>query len=63
MTYYTFYDKKSDSLLFAGTAYDLVRRKFFPSVNALQSTVSKVKSGKNKRYSVVVDKGGDDYAE
>ena len=57
--FYTFYDRKSDALLFCGTASDLVARGFFTSRNSVQSTVSKVRSGINKRYTVVVDKDHD----
>lgn len=53
--FYTFYDRKTDVLLFAGTAADLAARKFFASASSVQSVACRCLSGQNKRYTVVVE--------
>jgi hypothetical protein len=53
--FYVFYNARTDELLYAGTAEDLVDRGYFPSISDLRSIVSRIKSGKTRRYAVVIE--------
>jgi hypothetical protein len=58
--YYSFYARKTDEFLFAGTAREISEHGHFASADSAYSTVCRVLSGRNRRYDVVVE---EDYDE
>lgn len=60
--YYALYNRKTDELVCSGTAKECAEALGIPRAY-FDSMVSKIKSGKNKKWEVYVDNINDDYDE
>lgn len=61
--YYSFFSRKTDEFLFAGTAKEIARAGHFATPGTVRSTASRAKTGENRRYVVVVDTESDEQKE
>lgn len=55
MKYYAVYLRKNDKLVASGTGKECQKQMGLASLNSFRSLVSKVKSGRNKKYEVLVE--------
>ena len=53
--YYTFYREDTEEIVAFGTADQCIKKLRIKNINSFYSLVSRVKSGKNKKYKVVVE--------
>lgn len=60
--YYGIYDSKTDRLLASGTSAECRKQLNLASVKSFYSMVSRVRSGKNKKYDILVEEA-DDFEE
>ena len=58
-SYYAVYDSKSDTIVAYGNAEEC-SRKLKMNAHTFYSMVSKVKSGKNKKYEIVISRKGEE---
>lgn len=53
--YYTFYDNKTDKILWFGTANELVAKGEFKNISCVRTLVANINRGKNRSVTVVID--------
>lgn len=57
MNYYTIYREKDDTILASGTSKECRQQLNLASVSSFYCLVCRSRSGKNKKYTVVTEKG------
>lgn len=53
--YYTFYDNKTDKILWFGTAKELVEKGQFRNTHSVHCLVANIERGVNRSVTVVID--------